>query len=783
MWSAFAAGAGLLCAVLVVVLLNAPENVSVPIDDLAELIAPLLAAIACWLTAARSQGRTRAAWALLGASAAAWAAGQGAWTWMELVVGGTNPFPSLADVGFAASVPILLLGLFTMPVWPSGSAAKARAISDGLITAGGLVLISWHTVIGAIVNSPADTPLGQALSVAYPVCDALVVTVLLIMWSRASGARGSILLIAGGLGLISISDSTFAYQQAQNTFGSGSVIDMGWVAGFLVLGLAALHALGRPIVTGQVVAARWRSAALPYLPVLVTLAYSAFEQVQQGGISPFTLSVAIALFLLVLLRQGLAVHENISLMRRLEANESELNHRAEHDPLTDLVNRSSFIRGVDDTLQHHWTQGKLAAVMFVDLDDFKQINDSLGHSIGDQAIVAVGQRLQACMRDNDVVARLGGDEFAIFLTRLRDVGQMVTIAERLIEALNEPFESSDMRASVGGTIGIAIAEAGDDAAELLRRADIAMYAAKARGKGLFGIFEPSMHVAMYEPLERRAGLEHALAGDEFRLHYQPVVDVASRAIVGMEALIRWEHPRLGLLPPVDFINDLEASGLMVDVGSWVLDEACHQAVRVRQATGADLFVSVNVNSAQLRDGGFVSVVAEALSRSGLPPPALVTELTESGSVGESELVAAQLRQLRDMGVRVAIDDFGSGYSSFNYLRRLRVDILKIEKTFVDDLLAGGPTGALVEGMIRLGRNLGLVTVAEGVEEEAQHQALVRLGCNSAQGYLHARPMPIDQLLEVVRTWQPSVSLADLPPGEREAVAAGWYRPVGFARER
>ncbi len=749
-WLVVAATSAICCAVLVGIMLLAPVAVTLPVDDMAEMVAPFLAAAACVVGARRHTGRARVGWYLVGASAATWGAGQAWWSWLELVVHQDNPFPSLADLGYLGSLPLLFAGLFTMPVWPSGSVAKVRAITDGLLIAGGLLLISWYTVLSALVASPADTALAQGISLAYPIGDVIVVTVLAIMWSRAlTEARGTILLLIGGLGSLAVADSTFAYLQAQATFGSGNVVDIGWVAGYLMVGLAALFSLSRQMGTKRSRPPRWRAALLPYAPLPVAIGFAIDERLTDGYINLFTLSMAVGLFLLVLLRQGLSVRENVILLRRLASNEVELHHRAEHDPLTDLNNRTSFIRFVDEYLSR--IPDRLSAVMFVDLDDFKHINDSLGHAMGDQAIVAVGQRLKSCMRDHDLVARLGGDEFAVFLTRLRDVGQMVTIAERIIETLNEPFLSSDMRASVCGTIGIAIADRGDDAGELLRRADIAMYAAKARGKGLFGIFEPSMHVAMYAPLERRADLERACDADEFILHFQPVVDVITREMVSVEALIRWEHPRLGMLSPVEFIDGLEQAGLMVRVGAWVLREACRQTVRLRRETGSDIAVSVNVSSSQILDAGFVSVVSDALAVSGLPAKALIVELTESGSIGESEVVGLRLRQLRAMGVRVAIDDFGSGYSSFTYLRRLRVDILKIDKTFVDGLLTGGPGAALVEGMIGLGTSLGLLTVGEGVEVEEQHAALVRLGCSMAQGYLHARPMPMEQLVVLHRT--------------------------------
>jgi len=266
-----------------------------------------------------------------------------------------------------------------------------------------------------------------------------------------------------------------------------------------------------------------------------------------------------------------------------------------------------------------------------------------------------------------------------------------------------------------------------------------------------------MHVAMYAPLERRADLERAVNADELALHFQPLVDVPTRTMVGVEALLRWDHPRLGLLGPAEFIDDIEKNGLMTEVGAWVVREVCRQVVCLRAATHLDLFAGVNVSSSQMQDAAFVGMIADALALTGLLPPALLIELTESGSIGESEVVAARLRQLREMGVRVAIDDFGSGYSSFTYLRRLRVDILKIEKSFIDDLVAGGPSTALVEGMIRLGGSLGLLTVAEGVETEEQHDALVRLGCSMAQGYLYARATSMEQLLVKHGTRSPDIA--------------------------
>ena len=746
-WNATAAAALLVCALVTVVLATCPVAVTVPLDDFAELGAAVVAVICCAWTARRSEGRRRTAWALIGASAASWAIGQAVWTWVEVFQHQVNPFPGFSDAGYLDAVPLLLLGLFALPVWPEGSAAKVRAIIDGLIITGGLMLISWHTVLSAVVSSPQDSQFAQVVSMLYPVSDVIVLTVLLVMWTRAQpGGRTVLLLLSGGLGAMALSDSTFAYLQAQNSFGSGSVLDVGWIVGYVLVGLAALYASSHRLAAGERYSVRWRSAALPYLPLPLAIAFGFAEWTQGGSLALFTVLDTLGIFALVLFRQGMAVRENVALLRSLAHNERELHHRAEHDPLTDLANRASFIRRVDLALRP-FVYGRLAAVMFVDLDDFKRINDSLGHAIGDDAITTVGRRLLTCVRDRDLVARLGGDEFAVFLDDLPDVMHIVHVAERIIESLNQPLQVMHGRATVGGSIGIAIAEVGDDAGELLRRADIAMYAAKSHGKGLFAFYEPSINSAMIEPLERRAELQRAAAEGQFVLHYQPIVDTGTRDLVGCEALIRWQHPTHGLLPPAEFLGTLEESRLMPVVGAWVVQQACRDAVRLRRALGGHLYVTVNAAPSQLLDGGFVEVVTGALRDSGLPARGLVVELTESGALGEGETVSAQLRRLRAAGVRVALDDFGSGYSSFTHLRRLRVDILKIEKSFIDDLL-NEATAAIVEGMLAMGARLGLTTVGEGVESEAQHQVLAEMGCSCIQGYLHARPVPIQDLLDL-----------------------------------
>jgi len=753
----------LCCTGLVIVVLRFPASVTVPVEDWAKLIAPLLAAAACTAAGLRRGGRTRAAWWLVGASAVCWGAGQGARTYFELGLH-QNPFPFLADAGFVASVPLLVAGLFTLPVWASGAPAKVRAVSDGLLVAAGLLLVSWNIVLAPLVANPAATALARGVTLAHPVCDVIVVALLAIVWSRGSaGARGPILVIIAGLGLLAASDSALAHQGAQSSFLVGQVIDVGWVAGYLVVGLGALFSLNRPVRPTTTAVPRWPLATLPYLAVPLVLGFALQERIVTGRITTFTLSLALAVFLIVLLRQGLAARESVGRLHRLARNQSELSHRAEHDLLTDLLNRASFIRFMEDRLSEP-VPDRLSALMVVDLDDFKEINDSLGHSGGDEAITAVARRLQSHVPDGDLLARLGGDEFGLFLTTLHDRDELVAVAERIAEVLKEPYETSGRRASVSATIGVATAGRGDLVDDLLRRADVAVDAAKARGKGRLRIFEPTMNVARYAPVERHPELERAIADGELSLSFQPLLEVASRRILGVQALVRWEHPRLGAIGPAGFLDHIDNGGLMTEAGAWVVEEACRQVARLREATGDDIFACVTLSGSQVERDGFVTMVAQALSATGLPASALVVELRESGRLGESPVVGPRLRALRDSGVRVAISDVGSA-SSFTHLRTPGADILTIDRSFVDDLRRGGPGTALVKGMIALGSSLGLVTLGEGVEGEEQHRALAGLGCDMAQGPLYAPPMAMDELLELHAQHRPTVerTAAVAPP--------------------
>ena len=436
--------------------------------------------------------------------------------------------------------------------------------------------------------------------------------------------------------------------------------------------------------------------------------------------------------------------------------EQQLTAQALHDPLTGLANRRLFADRVGSALGQRSTG--VVTVLFLDLDDFKVVNDSLGHGAGDELLVTVARRLLSQVRAGDTVARLGGDEFAVLLEQQVLPGEAERAAARLIEVLHEPvvLGSTELRTRV--SIGIAPAQPGDTVEDVLRNADLAMYIAKGAGKGRSATFSPEMHAATVGRLELLADLRTAIEGGELRLHYQPTVELSSGTVTGVEALVRWQHPVRGLISPAQFIPLAEESGLVVPLGRWVLGQACREAVTWPRSPGAGpISIAVNLSTRHLSDPSVVDDVRRALVESGLEPARLTVEITETGLVDDEDVVLRALHELKVVGVRLAVDDFGTGYSSLSYLKRFPIDVLKVDKSFVDGLGIGGGGEAtgLVQAILGMARTLRMSTVAEGIEDAGQLSELALLGCDSGQGYLLSRPVPADQLVEVLsRTLTP-----------------------------
>lgn len=438
--------------------------------------------------------------------------------------------------------------------------------------------------------------------------------------------------------------------------------------------------------------------------------------------------------------------------------EEQLTYQAFHDPVTELANRALFRDRVEHALTRRRDHSKPLAVLFVDLDDFKSINDTFGHVAGDTLLQMVSARIEPTLRPGDTVARLGGDEFAVLLEDLEHETDVSGIAERLLAVIKAPRSLDDREISIQCSIGIAVARSSDEEEdhttvdELLRNADVAMYEAKGAGGDTYRYFKPEMQAAVVEALELRADLKAAIEADELTLAYQPIFDLKTDEIRGYEALLRWEHPRRGSVSPATFIPVAEDSGLIVALGRWVLERACRDAMTFQQAipTAAPRTVSVNISARQMQRVEIVSEVRNALWSSGLHPSCLVLEITESLLIDDVELAVERLDALRELGVLVALDDFGTGYSSLNYIRRLPINILKIDKHFIDSVDGQGKDSELTAAIVDLARVLDLDCIAEGVERPEQRQRLKQLGCGYAQGFLLARPMSADALQELLQ---------------------------------
>ena len=449
---------------------------------------------------------------------------------------------------------------------------------------------------------------------------------------------------------------------------------------------------------------------------------------------------------------------NVALVDALRDSREAFAHQARHDPLTGLANRVRLHERIAHALGG--PAPERVSVLVLDLDGFKRVNDSLGHAAGDALLVQVAARLLGSTRGSDTVARLGGDEFAVLLENTRGPDDSMQVAERILQALRVPFVLDGADAVVGTSVGIARAAtdgavtpgADADAARvdaLLRDADLAMYRAKAAGKGRYMFFEPVMHAEAVGRLELEADLRAALTRGEFCLHYQPIVELADGTVVGIEALARWQHPLRGLVSPADFIPLAEETGLIVPLGRWVLGEACREAARIRTRVGRAITMTVNVSARQLYDAAFVGDVQIALAATGIEPRELVLELTESVMIDRPELALERFNALKALGVRLAIDDFGTGYSALSYLQRFPIDVLKIDRSFVNGLRRGGAQGALARTIVALGQALALRTVAEGIEEPEQCAALRDVGCPLGQGFLFARPLTSEALGELL----------------------------------
>ena len=852
-------------------------QVTEAVDDFGEAAAALIAALACAAAALRHKGRMRVAWALLGSGAAAWAIGEGIWSYIEVIRGQQVPFPSLADAGYLAAVPLVVAGIAVFP-GRHRIASRAAFLLDGAIIAGALLIISWSTVLGMLYRAGSGDILSIVLGLAYPVSDiAIAVTALLLVSRTARSVRLPLLLVAAGLSANLLSDSAFAYLTTAQTYGPAQLIDTGWIAGYLLIGLGGFFATLVPkssLKADDEPPGRW-SLALPYVPVAIAATVTVVWNVS-GSPDLFLFWGMMGVAGLVLLRQFIVLWDNLALNQKLEAQaaalrdtetnfrslvqnsgdvvvladsagtmrflstsidrffayspielvgqpfaellhptdkpvfeggvqkaltasahpitlscrvrhklgswthceititnmlhqstlqalvlnirdvtdrkemEERLAHVAAHDPVTSLPNRMTFRTEADAALERS-QPGRGIAVLALDIDDFKVVNDALGQRAGDDLLGMIGGRLSKIVRPGDVVARIGADEFAVLMATVVHEDQPVRLTERIFEHFRAPFRVEEREVVLRLSAGIAVQARPEDTGEtLMRNADIALNAAKSAGKGRLVQYGPEQHASVSDRMELEVDLAHALERRQLVLHYQPAVRLADGAIVGFEAFVRWSHPRRGMVSPADFIPLADETGLIVPLQRWVLGQACADGRQwqLGYPVASGLTMSVNVSQRGLAHPDLVADVTQACVAARFDPLHLVLELTQGATLKGKETID-RLIELHQRGVKLALDDFGADSAPLSALRDLPVDIVKLDQSFVARMTSSPTDATVARAVIDLGNTLGMMTMADGIERAEQLVALQRIGCTAGQGYYLSRPLPasgIERLL-------------------------------------
>jgi len=715
------------------------------LDDVGESVVALSAAAACFV-GARRHPSMRTFWIMLAIATGGWGIGESIWSYYELLGRHQTPFPSLADAGFLIYPVAGALALWAFPA-NANRVARGRWFLDAAIVTAALVTVSWPTALGAAVHGTGESRLALWVSLAYPLGDILILTLALTSLGLARRHRRELTVVAAAMAAMAISDSAFSYLTALGRYHTGGLIDLGWVASFLLLvPLPFWVDSGERVESGPVDDRRGATVSqLPYVPLLVAAVLMTYQRWQHLSIAGVEVCSAVVTALLVLFRQYLTVRENRLLLDALALREAQLATQAFHDELTGLANRALFMNRVEHAIDLHARDLRGLAVLFCDLDDFKAVNDTLGHAAGDQLLIQVADRLRAALRPGDTLSRLGGDEFAVLL---EDSSAPRSAAARLVEVMTQPFQLAQNTVAVRISVGVAELPPLAGAIttdELLARADIAMYSAKRSGKGKLACYDPAMVVPHADDLHLRQPLELAVREHTLTLAFQPLVYLETGQLLGFEALARWQHAGRSV-PPDQFIPIAQRAGLMPALTDLVLEEACRQLAEWSAALGhRRLRVGVNVPPALFTDAQLPDRVAACVQRYDLETDQLVLEITEEALIEDPEAAASVAHRLRGLGVRISLDDFGRGYSSLVHLQRIPLQSLKIDRAFIRNVDTEPSAARFAGALIRLATDLGLDVVAEGIERSEQADVLRAAGGRFGQGYLYGRPLPATEI--------------------------------------
>jgi diguanylate cyclase (GGDEF)-like protein len=721
-------------AIGVSVVVPLPPAVGMLIDPWGNCAVFAGGATLCTLRAWRDRAQ-RAAWAALGAGLLSYGTGNVVFA-MMLLQGTPPPYPSMADAFWLTYFPLTYLGIALM--WRQRiHRFHLSMVLDALVAAFGVAALAWVLAYGHLIGTSRGSTSIVLTNLAYPVADLLLVAVVvgaasaLGVWSHRA-----LNLVAVGLLTFAVADTLYAMQVAAGTYQPGGFLNTLWPIAALLTGVAA--ACPAPDETQASGAGRWRMILLPVLFAAVSLSVLGFGLFYQLSTGAGVLSIAS--LVAATLRASLAFRQVSTL--------AETRRQARTDELTGLHNRRAFMADLEQALERRETDESVG-VLLIDLDRFKEVNDALGHHVGDALLQMVTARLGDCLGSEDVLARLGGDEFAIMLPGVPDEDAAATLAHRMQDQLRDPFQLPDITLHVGASVGIAMCPLhAEDGPTLLQKADVAMYDAKVHG-GEFRFYSPERDKHSKDRLQTIEQLRSALGAGQLVLHYQPLIDLTTDRVVGVEALVRWNHPSLGLLGPDHFLPLAEQTGLMRPLCEYVLDEALAQISQWRRS-GWQLRMSVNVSTSNLLDARLPEIVASLLASHAVPAKALILEVTESTIMADPVRAQSVVGRLDALGVQVAVDDYGTGYSSLAYLRDLAVRTLKLDKSFLKDLIHDPRATAIVRSTTDLAHALGMSIVAEGVEEANHVMMLRRFGCDLAQGFLYSRPLPTVEFLEWLR---------------------------------
>ncbi len=664
----------------------------------------------------------------------------------SIVLGiGVSPTVSLVDAIYLAYYALMLAGMVLLVRSRTGQ-RDSGVWGDGVAIAVAAALLSWQFLVVDTRLISGLPVLERVVLAAYPIADTVLVAGLAWLLLAPGRRSPALWLLVAHFASMLVADVLFALIGDAGSLGA-YVVNPLYGIGYAFAAGALIHpsvaSLARPDPQPRA-AGTLHPARIAFLGVALFVApiVAIIDNGRGGGFSNGVFLVVSATL------TGLVLGRMRSLVRHTQRAEATLAHQATHDALTGLPNRPLLIDRLSHALAYAQRRPGQTCVLYLDVDRFKIVNDTMGHAAGDRLLVEVARRLERCGRAGDTVARLGGDEFVLLCEDVAGVDEATRIADRVIEALGSPIPVLDEHAHVSASVGIALHTGPTDTPEsLLRDADAAMYRAKRAGRGRWELFDSDMRVRLDHRIQTETALRRAVERDELRLLYQPQVDIRSGEVVGCEALVRWERPGHGTLTPDQFISIADEVGLISEVGAWVLERACRQLARWNDARldQRPITMSVNVSGRQLDRPGFAALVAGILARSGVDPTCLILEITESALIHDPSSVLARLESLRSTGVALSIDDFGTGYSSLEYLRRYPLDEVKIAPVFVTELSRLGSDATIAAAVIALARALGYRSTAEGVETAEQLAALAALGCDRAQGYLFARPLPVAEI--------------------------------------